>query len=113
VNQSGNPLSKQVIEIMVRNSGKKAGIIKKVTPHVFRHTFATQLVRNGADITAVQKMLGHADLRVTQIYTRVAGVDVKRTHKGHHPREKDKADKEEIKPAIRMVKGRYKNNERP
>ena len=89
VNHLGNPLSRAIIEIMVRKYAKAAGIQKKVTPHVFRHTFATHLVKNGADITAVQKMLGHSHLRVTQIYTRVAGIEVKRTHQTSHPREKD------------------------
>jgi integrase/recombinase XerD len=84
-----------MIEKMVRDCAAKAGIKKHVTPHVFRHTFATQLVKNGADITAVRKMLGHSCLSVTQIYTKVAGVDVKRTHSRSHPREKDKADRDE------------------
>jgi integrase/recombinase XerD len=97
VSQTGTPLARQMIEKMVRDCAAKAGIKKHVTPHVFRHTFATQLVKNGADITAVRKMLGHSCLSVTQIYTKVAGVDVKRTHSRSHPREKDKADSE-VKP---------------
>jgi integrase/recombinase XerD len=99
ISQTGTPLSRQMIEKMVRDCAAKAGIKKHVTPHVFRHTFATQLVKNGADITAVRKMLGHSCLSVTQIYTRVAGVDVKRTHSRSHPREKDKNDTE-VKPAV-------------
>ena len=75
---------------MVRDYAKKAGIKKKVTPHTFRHTFATELIRNGADITAVRKMLGHSSLSATNIYIRVAGVDVKKTHTMSHPRERDK-----------------------
>jgi integrase/recombinase XerD len=105
VNQMGEPLSKQMIEIMVRDYAKEAGIQKKVTPHVFRHTFATELVRNGADISAVQKMLGHSSLKVTQIYTRVAGIEVKKTHGKHHPREKEKALKEETVPHIESIRG--------
>lgn len=112
VSQLGTPLSKQVVEIKVRTYAKKAGIKKKVTPHVLRHTFATELVKNGADITAVQKMLGHSTLSITHIYTRVAGVEVKRTHRDHHPREKDNALKEEITPDIKMVRGHY-NSGRP
>lgn len=110
VNQMGKPLSKLVIQLMVRNYAKKARIKKKVTPHVFRHTFATQLVRNGADVTAVQKMLGHSDLSVTHIYTKVAGVEVKKTHSTHHPREKDKAIKEGTIPQIKSVKGSYRSD---
>lgn len=111
VSQLGTPLSKQVVEIKVRTYAKKAGIKKRVTPHVLRHTFATELVKNGADITAVQKMLGHSTLSITHIYTRVAGVEVKRTHKDHHPREKDNALKEEITPDIKMVRGHYNGRE--
>jgi integrase/recombinase XerD len=109
ISQLGTPLSPQVIAIIVRTYAKKAGIKKRVTPHVFRHTFATELVRNGADITAVQKMLGHASLSVTHIYTRVAGVDVKKTHTQSHPREKDKEQKEEAAPDVRMIKGPYRH----
>ena len=68
-------------------------------------------MKTGADITAVQKMLGHADLRVTHIYTRVAGVDVKKTHSQSHPREKDKEQKEDIAPDIKSVKGRYRHDQ--
>ena len=102
VSKMGTPLSSQMAEIMVRNYAKKAGIKKRVTPHVFRHTFATELVRNGADITAVRKMLGHADLSATSIYIKVAGVDVKKTHSQSHPRERDK--EEDITPHIRCKK---------
>lgn len=107
INQLGKPLSKQMVEIQVRKYGKAAGIQKRVTPHVFRHTFATELLRNGADITAVQKMLGHSDLSVTHLYTRVAGVEVKKTHRLSHPRERDTPVKEEITPDIKSVKGPY------
>lgn len=93
VSGMGNPLSRKIISIIICGHVKQAGIGKKVTAHTFRHTFATQLVKNGAEITAVQKMLGHSCLSVTHIYTRVAGVDVKKTHKERHPREKDKEEK--------------------
>jgi integrase/recombinase XerD len=105
VSRYGIPLSKQVIEIMVRTYARKAGISKKVTPHTFRHTFATELVKNGADITAVRKMLGHAYLSATNIYIRVAGRDVKTTHSQSHPRERDKETREVAVPDIVLVKG--------
>jgi len=105
VNKVGDALSKQMIGKLVKAYARTAGIKKKVTPHTFRHTFATQLVRNGADITAVQKMLGHSDLSVTHIYTRVAAVDAKRTHVVCHPREKDRA--EEMTPAVESIRGHY------
>jgi integrase/recombinase XerD len=99
VSRFGTPVTWRVIAGMVSRYGQQAGINKRVTSHVFRHTFATELVKNGADITAVQKMLGHSRLSVTQIYTRVAGVEVKRTHSKSHPREKDKPG--EVKPDTR------------
>jgi site-specific recombinase XerD len=104
VSRFSDPLSKQVIELMVRDYAKKAGIKKKVTPHTFRHTFATDLIRNGADIIAVRDMLGHAYVSATNIYIHVAGVDVKRTHSMSHPRERDKEAREEIIPDIRSLK---------
>jgi len=110
VNQNGKLLSPTVIEILVRNYAKAARLNKKVTPHVFRHTFATGLVKNGADVTAVQKMLGHSDLSVTQQYIRVAGVEIKKTHQIHHPREKDPAAKEEITPQIEGIRGPYRDD---
>ncbi len=106
VNQWGQSLSKQIVELMVRGYAKRAGINKQVTPHVFRHTFATELVRNGADIKAVQEMLGHADLKSTHVYIRVAGIEVKNTHSQSHPREKDKEPSEEAEPDIRKIKER-------
>jgi integrase/recombinase XerD len=107
VGYTGKPISGRTIGNRVVYYAKQAGIKKRVTPHTFRHTFATELVRNGADITAVQKMLGHSHLSVTHIYTKVAGVDVKKTHKESHPREKDKADKESA-PDTKTIKGYYK-----
>ncbi len=107
VNYYGNPLNRQVISIMIHACALEAGIKKKVTAHTFRHTFATELIKNGADITAVQKMMGHAYLRTTQIYIRLAGVDVKKDHKKCHPREQDKEGKEIIKPKITRKRPKY------
>jgi integrase/recombinase XerD len=91
VSKFGTPLSRQVIDRTIAYCVREAQIAKHVTPHVFRHTFATVLVRNGADITAVSKMLGHSTLNVTRIYTRVVAAEVKTTHQKSHPREKDKS----------------------
>ena len=110
VGRLGAPLSQQAVQKTVRSYARAAGIRKKVTPHTFRHTFATELVRNGADITAVQRMLGHSDLSMTQLYTRVAGVEVKKTHRLSHPRERDAAVKEEITPDIRTVREPYRRD---
>jgi integrase/recombinase XerD len=107
MNHLCRPLAKQTVEVLVKNYAKQAGVQKQVTPHVFRHTFATELLRNGADITSVQKMLGHADLRNTHIYTRVAGCDVKKTHSMSHPREKDKDEKPETLAELQDIRRRY------
>jgi len=107
VNCYGGPLSSQVVGIMIRTCARKAGIGKQVTAHCLRHTFATALVKNGADIRAVQKMLGHVDLKTTQQYIRSLGLDIKAVHQRTHPGERDKAAKETARPDIAMVRGHY------
>ncbi|MCF6249041.1 MAG: tyrosine-type recombinase/integrase [Desulfobacula sp.] len=90
LNQYSKPLSKQVIATMLKRYVKAAKIKKKVTAHTFRHTFATLSIKNGADLRAVQKMLGHEDLKTTQVYIRSLVQDIKKVHQKTHPREKDK-----------------------
>ncbi|MCF7830379.1 tyrosine-type recombinase/integrase [Candidatus Gracilibacteria bacterium] len=79
-NGESRRLSRTAIEVMMRDRGRKAGITKPVTPHVLRHTFATTLLRHGADLRSVQELLGHANIATTQIYTHFANADLKKTH---------------------------------
>lgn len=71
ISQRGKPLSARYIQQMIKKYGDKAGIEKKVTPHVLRHSFATHLLKNGVDIRVIQQLLGHSSLATTQIYTSV------------------------------------------
>ena len=77
-------LTPRSIERIVAHYAKKAGISKKVTPHVVRHSFATDLLRNGADIRSVQVMLGHSSISTTQIYTHVTDKELRNVHKKFH-----------------------------
>ncbi|MBP9711884.1 MAG: tyrosine-type recombinase/integrase [Candidatus Pacebacteria bacterium] len=79
-------LTTRSIERLVKHYAIKAGISKKVTPHVIRHSFATDLLSNGADIRSVQMMLGHSNIATTQIYTHVTDKQLREVHKKFHSR---------------------------
>lgn len=79
------PMNKETLEGVVREIGRKAGLLR-VNPHVLRHSFATHLLQRGADIRAIQELLGHRYLSSTQIYTRVSNNRVRMAHRRFHPR---------------------------
>ena len=79
-------LTRNTIWRLLRKWATRAGIPPEVHPHLLRHTFATHLLEHGADIRAVQEMLGHADISTTQLYTHVTTDRLKSIHKKYHPR---------------------------
>lgn len=86
LNARGSPLSRVGAWGIIRQAARRAGLTKRVTPHTLRHTFATHLLEGGADLRAVQEMLGHADLATTQLYTHVDREYLRSVHRRFHPR---------------------------
>ncbi len=88
VNMKGQPMSRQGFWKLIKSYAKKAGIDKDITPHMIRHSFASHLVSNGADLKAVQEMLGPSDISTTQIYLRSRQSRIKEEYEKAHPRAK-------------------------
>ncbi len=88
LNRRGRRLSRQMVFIMLKNYAAKAKISKKISPHTLRHSFATHLVQNGADLRAVQEMLGHVSITTTELYTHLTTDDLRSEILRFHPRAK-------------------------
>lgn len=93
--RGGKPLVQTQIRCLLRQYRQEARIIKRVTPHRLRHTCATHLLQQGADIHAIQQLLGHVSLKSTAAYTRVAPREVKATHQQYHPNERQDDDEDQ------------------
>ena len=88
LSKTGRPLRTLGVIYPIQKHAKRAGIERKITPHTFRHTFATHMLQGRADIRHIQAMLGHSSVATTQIYTRVEVTDLKAVHRRCHPRER-------------------------
>lgn len=86
LNQRGGPISRISVWNIVNQAARQAGVTKKVYPHIFRHSFATHMLEAGADLRAVQEMLGHVSILTTEIYTHVDRSFLRQVHRDYHPR---------------------------
>ena len=85
LNRHGNSISRVGCWKVLKKNAIEAGIKKNISPHVLRHSFATHLLQNGADLRSLQEMLGHSDITTTQIYTHLTRDFLKEIHSKYHP----------------------------
>lgn len=88
LSQQGRAISRKMVWVLIKEHARRAGIKKTIKPHLLRHSFATHLLEGGADLRAIQEMLGHADISTTQIYTSVESQRLADEHALYHPRDK-------------------------
>jgi integrase/recombinase XerD len=105
LNQRGGRLTRQGITKILKSAALRAGIHKRVTPHMLRHSFATHLLEGGADVRVVQELLGHATLSTTQIYTLVTGERLREEYFSAHPRARFDGPAEPAPPPTSVRKG--------
>ncbi|HEX6985510.1 MAG TPA: site-specific tyrosine recombinase XerD [Planctomycetaceae bacterium] len=86
VSRSGKPLTRVMVWVLVKRYAARIGVSRQVSPHTLRHSFATHMLAGGAEIRALQELLGHASIRTTQVYTHVEHSRLKAVHMRHHPR---------------------------
>ena len=86
LNRNGKKMSRAMIFTIIKNAAKKVGIKKKISPHTFRHSFATHLLENGADLRTIQLLLGHESIITTEIYTHLDNKHLKKVMEEFHPR---------------------------
>lgn len=86
ISKKGSKLNRKSVWRLLKNYVSRTQIVKNITPHTLRHSFATHLLENGADLRAVQELLGHMDISTTQVYTHLARKQLQKIHKEHHPK---------------------------
>jgi len=87
ISKKGSKLNRKSVWRLLKNYVSRTKIKKNITPHTLRHSFATHLIENGADLRSVQELLGHMDISTTQVYTHLAKKKLQEIHKKHHPRD--------------------------